>query len=1045
MDFRLAGGFYLHQDRVSGISPSFDFPLMKTLTFAVTLLLFNTLGLQAQTAAGQQTKSPTLPEPTAYRVVDLGANHRVWQRETYEAGPGGQVMTHVHTYNELASGLNYQDANGQWQESEELIEAFAAGAVARKGAYQVIFADNLNSAGSIDMQTTDGKRLRSNILGLMYVDTSTGDAALIAGVQDSAGELISSNQVLYPNAFDGVKADVQYTYKRGSFEQDVILREQPPLPDAFGMNPDTTELEVMTEFIDPPNANVLDVGSSEPGLESDQAVSWGATKLGNGKAFNLGDQGSPAPVSKRYINLNGRHFLLEKVMLRDIESSLLKLPEQSSNQHPLPGLASKNPVLPKTPPMKSAGRPIRMASTMPSNQGYVLDYVSLSTAYTNYVFQRDTTYYLSGTLTLTGTNTFEGGTVIKYATNATISAASQIIFDAGMYHPVVFTAKDDNTVGENISGSTGSPSGYYANPALSMSSLSAQQLSGLRISYAKTALSIPGTSLTLGNAQFVNCGSGIALSGATLDLNNALFVGVNTNFTLTGSGAIVVANNVTFDNAQVLATPTTYPSGSYLQLTNCILANVTNVTGTIYAGYNGFYKTPPLGSPTITNTFYPFKPTGAAGFYLTNGCAFFNAGTSNMDTVDLAFLSTRTTYAPIVVSNVSIYTATSYSPQVQRDNIGNPDLGYHYDPLDYVFGGVNMYSNVTFTAGTAMGYFELPGSGGPGYGISIFDHVILAFNGTASQLCTDARYSTVQEGSTGLWKDKGYLAGIIVQSLSGGYSMSPANAAQIWPTFTRHFVLTQDSNHYRENSALTWVAANNSEFYGGGVGTYWVYSCFTNCLFDRTGTGNAGGNAARYAMRNCTVHGSAVNIYKAGLTWPVWIEDSAFDKTTFSVDDNSSGSTNITYCDYNAFVTNYNRLPMHGTHDVIVTNFNWQTSWLGNYYLPSDSPLIDAGSLTADKFSLYHFTTQADQVYDYNLNEYTQVPETNSIVDIGYHYVAVDANGNPIDSNGDGIPDYLEDANGNGLIDSGETGWNISGDLGLHILITRPRNGSQLP
>ena len=52
--------------------------------------------------------------------------------------------------------------------------------------------------------------------------------------------------------------------------------------------------------------------------------------------------------------------------------------------------------------------------------------------------------------------------------------------------------------------------------------------------------------------------------------------------------------------------------------------------------------------------------------------------------------------------------------------------------------------------------------------------------------------------------------------------------------------------------------------------------------------------------------------------------------------------------------------------------------------------------------------------------------ETNSIVDMGYHYVAVDANGNPVDSNGDGIPDYLQDANGNGLVDAGETNWGLA-------------------
>jgi hypothetical protein len=41
-------------------------------------------------------------------------------------------------------------------------------------------------------------------------------------------------------------------------------------------------------------------------------------------------------------------------------------------------------------------------------------------------------------------------------------------------------------------------------------------------------------------------------------------------------------------------------------------------------------------------------------------------------------------------------------------------------------------------------------------------------------------------------------------------------------------------------------------------------------------------------------------------------------------------------------------------------------------------------------------------------------------VDLGYHYPAVDANGNPIDTDGDGVPDYISDPNGNGLPDAWE-------------------------
>jgi hypothetical protein len=51
----------------------------------------------------------------------------------------------------------------------------------------------------------------------------------------------------------------------------------------------------------------------------------------------------------------------------------------------------------------------------------------------------------------------------------------------------------------------------------------------------------------------------------------------------------------------------------------------------------------------------------------------------------------------------------------------------------------------------------------------------------------------------------------------------------------------------------------------------------------------------------------------------------------------------------------------------------------------------------------------------------SQAQETNSVVDIGLHYVALAATGQPLDSDGDGLPDYLEDASGNGSRDGSET------------------------
>ena len=127
-----------------------------------------------------------------------------------------------------------------------------------------------------------------------------------------------------------------------------------------------------------------------------------------------------------------------------------------------------------------------------------------------------------------------------------------------------------------------------------------------------------------------------------------------------------------------------------------------------------------------------------------------------------------------------------------------------------------------------------------------------------------------------------------------------------------------------------------------------------------------------------------------------------------------------------------------GTSNQILTALDYQAGPLGPYYYSTNPPgagatnlynLLNSGSRTADLAGLYHYTTTTNQV-----------KETNSVVDIGMHYVAVDGNGRPVDTDGDGLPDYLEDANGNGTADSGETNWQqynsqngLTGSPGLRV------------
>ena len=153
---------------------------MKTIGKTASLLAITVTCLQAAGSNTNQSET-TVPPPTTYQIVSSGPNFNIWQWQTFEPLPNGQVAAHTHSYTELASGLNYQDATtGQWGPAQELSEPYSQGAIAQSGQAMVIYADNLNTAGAVDEETPDGNRLVSNILGMMYDDPATGQTVQIA-------------------------------------------------------------------------------------------------------------------------------------------------------------------------------------------------------------------------------------------------------------------------------------------------------------------------------------------------------------------------------------------------------------------------------------------------------------------------------------------------------------------------------------------------------------------------------------------------------------------------------------------------------------------------------------------------------------------------------------------------------------------------------------------------------------------------------------------------------------------------------------------------
>jgi len=216
------------------------------------------------------------------------------------------------------------------------IEVTATGARADFGAHQVQFKPNLVDADHVQLTTPDGTVLRPRILGLCYLDQDSGESVLIAEPKYSVGQITDDNRILFPNAFDDASGDVLYTYTSRSLEQDVIFRKQLPPPADLGLKGTNIFLGVMTEFINPPPPQrkskpvtalaPLSAAGTPPVQLADEEIGLGSMRIVRGKAFSLGNDPQPIPVTKSWQVIEGRQFLVEATQLSWIAPKLAALP-----------------------------------------------------------------------------------------------------------------------------------------------------------------------------------------------------------------------------------------------------------------------------------------------------------------------------------------------------------------------------------------------------------------------------------------------------------------------------------------------------------------------------------------------------------------------------------------------------------------------------------------------------------------------------------------------------------------------------------------------
>lgn len=966
--------------------------------------------LRSQFSAKATPSAPPASAPISYKVTEMGPNHRVYSQTTWETNEQGFVIGRESSYKELGDGLNYRK-DGIWHEAAENIAIQATGgAVASEGQHQVFFPGDIYSE-NFELTMPDSKRLVSRPLGLAFSDGVK--TTLIAELKPgSEGQLLPNhNQVLYADICSGCKLDLLCSYRRASYESDLIIRQQLPPPEDYGFSSDSAvRIQWWTEFFSPPDPQKLNSTASEE--PDEEILDFGAMRMPRGKAFLLGataESQVEIPVSKHWVALEGRTFLVEEIPLNIVKPQLDTLPQSASNGARPPGgdkvrqLAGGRIVLPAARGSSHSHKPIRFAKEdSRSSPGFTLDYlVVLNSGQTNFVFQGDETFFLSSDITLSGTNTvFEGGAVLKFASNVTMRVTTPVTWNASMFRPVQFVASDDNSVGDTVSGSSGNPGqGYYATRALFFDANSAATnliIQYLRVANAQTAIAINGRSgHALSHVQLVTCAAGLSLTNADTSLRNALMDHVLTNFT--GSTATGRVEHLTSDTAIWLNSNI----GSSLLLTNSLLAGVTN-TGT-YTAQN---------VTTVSSGAGVFAAVGAGYHYLAGVSTNRNAGTTNINAALAADLRRMTTYPPLVYSNVSITSPATWDAVVQRDT-DVPDIGFHYAPIDYLASQVDVTSTLLVTNGAVIAAHN-------GTLFKVHTGLSVLGQGTADNLNRITVYSMVQEqplllGSsvTGLFDTT--AAGSPAPSLQLRFTdVSVPAAGPSGPCF---FISSSNAPLNQLTLKDCWL--RGATLFIAQTNTFNTTVALTNNLFERANVaiardGDSTLSTTVFLWNNLFFRGNLALTYNlnpfTGGSYPSWM---AYDNALDGVNLSESGNIQTNILNGNNGYVNTSPQLTNGTSNVILSAFAYTNSWLGSYYQQS-AGLINQGSRTADLASLYHYTTVA-----------SQVKETNSIVDIGFHYVAVDGTGKPIDTDGDGIADYLEDVNGNGNGSDDPTSWQI--------------------
>ena len=875
--------------------------------------------------------------------------------------------------------------------------------------------------------------------------------------------------MVYDRAFvgGGFAASVVYSLPdTGSFHQDVVFVgfDKGFSPTNWGFAEGagkTLQIQIFTEFYDSPQPRMLTnviYSEQDPNVRAsmvspdliDYTLDFGHYVFGHGRAYTTATNTGPSggvKVMKEFVISDGRTFLVESVPYKSLEAQLQALPQVVARHSSLtrPPQAKKTRVAVSSLPLlrnigpgaiQNVGPAKNVALAIAKPNGVTVDYVvTVSSTVEPTLYTADTTYFVSGNVVESSAVTMESA-VFKFPTNKTsgmIEIESTLTLSTTNYRPVIFTAADDNTAGTTLStviwsSYTGNPTGkYYGEYALDFNTSSSISLNNVRFAYQNCAINFNSTtvgnqSLSLSHSQWVNSELGILVSGSdapgppppagssdslVLNVNNCLMANVQYPFETQFSNVLTaIACNSTIDSCTALISASGNTGGTF-KVTNSILSDVTENSAlgdmTLSGGDNGFYLCTTFGSPSTSNTTYPYESVGAGNYYLPATSPFLTLGTTNVGAALLAQLQMKTTQVPLILTN-NFTNNTVLTPVAQRDTVGTA-LGFHYDPIDYFSACSVSNATLLLTNGVAVAYYD-------NLGVWLQDGSQLVSQGAPNYRNYLVYYGQVQEQPVNLWGVTNAVAQALpIASSPYGSSSNPSIFLRLTticaPTGETNLLNTGDFG--KTGQVISGLTLRDCEVYGSGAN--WQMSesnntpvvGLTNNVFYRVPFA-VSNNATMTCYNNLyygTTNTNAFTIsirHRSGTSSPNTDENDVFDGVTASLDG---------LVGYNAYLHGGTNTTITNT-DVTNVTFTWQAGPLGAYYQATNSPLLTNGSTYATNLGLYHYTVITNEAV-----------EGTNIVSRGYHYVALGTNGLPLDTSGDGVPDYLADVNGN---NSGGTG-----------------------